>query len=231
MTRINEPDLTDIINGAMRDMAFGTNCCRIGIIESFNPAEQTADINFVDKGVITSVEGDELIDYSPLIDCPVITLKGAMGGLTIPIQKGDTCTVFFNDRDMDNWLVDGLIQRPNTERTHDFSDAIAVIGLRNQINKITDYNNNAVELNYLGNKLSIDADKISSTASAGGSIVIDDKLELKNSAENLKDIIDEFITIITNLKTVDPISGLLPIDGATSSALSSLSTKVSDLLK
>jgi hypothetical protein len=67
--------------------------------------------------------------------------------------------------------------------------------------------------------------------SAGGSIVVDDKLELKNTAENLKGLIDELITIITNLKTVDPVSGNLPIDGATASALSSLSTRVGDLLK
>ena len=74
-------------------------------------------------------------------------------------------------------------------------------------------------------------DKISSTNSLGGSITIDDKLEFKNNAENLKILIDELITIITNLKTVDPISGNLPIDGATASALSSLSTRIGNLLK
>ena len=105
------------------------------------------------------------------------------------------------------------------------------MGIRNQINKITDYNNEATELNYLGNKISLDSAKISLLNESGGSIVIDDKLELKNAAENLKGLIDELITIITNLKTVDPISGNLPIDGATATALSALSIRVGDLLK
>jgi hypothetical protein len=228
---INEPDLTDVIEGAIEDLLYSFNAHRVGVIESFNPDEQTATIQLVDKGVVTSVAGEELIDYPPLVDVPVIINKGIRGGLTIPISAGDTCTVHFNDRDLDNWLVDGLTQRPNTLRTHDFSDAVAEIGIRNQINKLIDYNNDATELSYLTNKISLDESKINLLNSSGGSIVIDDKLELKNTAESLKGIIDEFITIITNLKTVTPSLQELPIDGATASALTVLSTKVSDLLK
>jgi hypothetical protein len=231
MERINQPDLTDILNGTASDLAYKLNCHKIGIIQSFDPDEQTASVELVDKGVISSVEGEQLIPYPLLVDCPVVISKGAFGGLTIPVNEGDTCIVHFNDRDLDNWLIDGLAQRPNTLRTHHLSDAIVEIGVRNQINKITNYNNLATEVNYLDNLISIDATTISFINSAGGSIKIDDKLELKNSAENLKDIIDEFITIVTNLKTVDPVSGLLPIDGATASSLSALSTKVGDLLK
>lgn len=236
--RQNEPDLQDIIDGAIEDLLYSFNCHRAGVIESFNPAEQTATIRMVDKGVVQRALDEVLVEYSLLVDCPVVVNKGANGGLTIPINTGDTCLICFNDRDLDNWLVDGLIQRPNTLRAHDFSDAIAIVGIRNQINKITDYNNSATELNYLTSKISLqtgdiflDSDKITLQSSQGGSIAIDDKLELKNTAENLKLIIDEFIAIVTNLKTVDPLSGNLPIDGATSSALSALSTRVGNLLK
>lgn len=229
--RINQPDLTDIIEGATTDLLYSFNCHRIGIINSFDPIEQTATVQLVDKGVTTSVEGEQLIDFSPLAECPVITFKGRNGGVTIPINPGDTCMVFFNDRDMDNWLEDGLIQRPNTLRAHDFSDAVVLVGMRNQINKIADYNNDATELNYLDNKISVDSSTIGLVNSAGGSIKVDDKLELKNTAQNLKTIIDDFITIVTDLKVVDPISGPLPIDAATTSALTALSTDVGDLLK
>jgi hypothetical protein len=229
--RINEPDLTDVIDGAIEDLLYSLNCHRVGIVQSFDPIEQTATIRMVDKGVKATTDGEELVDYSLLLDCPVMVNKGTNGGLTIPIIEGDTCLVCFNDRDMDNWLVDGLVQRPNTLRAHDFSDVIAIVGIRNQLNKITDYNNEATEINYLDNKISIDNTKINLLNSLGGSIVIDDKLELKNTAENLKSLIDELITIITNLSTVDPISGNLPIDGATASSLATLSTRVGDLLK
>jgi len=229
--RRTEPELEDVIDGAIEDLLYEFNCHRVGIVEAFYSDEQTADIKLVDKSVRNTTDGEILTNYSLLEKCPTIINKGANGGLTIPINKGDTCLVFFNDRDLDNWLVDGLVQRPNTLRAHDFSDAIALVGIRSQINLITDYNNEATELNYLNNKISLDSTKISLLNSSGGSIVVDDKLELKNTAENLKDVIDELITIITNLKTVDPISGLLPIDGTTASDLATLSTRVGSLLK
>jgi hypothetical protein len=229
--RRTEPDLEDVIEGAIDDLSARLNCQRVGIIETFYPVDQTADIKLVDKAVKFTTDGEVLLNFSLLAKCPVIVNKGINGGLTIPINAGDTCTVHFNDRDLDNWLIDGLVQRPNTLRTHDFSDAIATIGIRNQVNKIADFNNEATELNYLTNKISLDSTKINLINSSGGSIVLDDKLELKNTAENLKGLIDELITIVTNLKTVDPISGLLPIDGATASSLSALSTRVGALLK
>lgn len=233
MTRnqINEPDLTDVIDGALEDLLYAFNCHRVGVIESFNPDEQTATVQLVDKGVITGVDGEVLVDYPPLVDCPVLINKSATGGLTVPINPGDTCFVHFNDRDLDNWLIDSLTQRPNTIRAHDLADAVVTIGIRNQINKIPDYNNLATELNYQSNKLSLSTGGVSISSSAGASLVLDDKLELKNTAENLKDIIDEFINIITNLKTVAPSLQEFPIDGATASALSVLSTRVTDLLK
>jgi len=225
-----EPDLEDIINNAVDDYAYIINCHRAAIIQSFNSIEQTATVQLIDKGIFSTDQGDLIVDFPLLVNCPVVIYKGINGGLTIPINQGDTCLVCFNDRDLDSWLIDGLVQKPNTIRTHDLSDGIIIVGIRNQINKITNYNNNATELNYLDNKIIIN-DKISSTNSLGGSITIDDKLEFKNNAENLKILIDELITIITNLKTVDPISGNLPIDGATASALSSLSTRIGNLLK
>jgi hypothetical protein len=133
--RINEPDLTDVIDGAIEDLVYSLNCHRVGIVQSFDPAEQTATIRMVDKGIRTTTDGEELVDYSLLVDCPVIVNKGANGGLTIPIIEGDTCLVCFNDRDLDNWLTDGLVQRPNTLRAHDFSDVIAVVGISTWITK------------------------------------------------------------------------------------------------
>lgn len=229
--RINQPDLLDVIDGAIEDLIYSFNCHRIGIIQKFNSEEQTADIKLVDKGVIISDQGETLVDFSLLVDCPILINKSFKGGLTIPINNGDTCLVCFNDRDLDNWLVDGLIQKPNTLRAHDFSDAIGIVGIRNQVNKITNYNNAATELNYLANKISLDSVGINIEADSGASIKLDSKLELKNTADNLKDIIDELVTIITNLQVVDPVSGNLPIDGGTSSALSALSTRIGDLLK
>lgn len=209
-----DPDLQDVLEGAMQDLLYSFNCHRIGTIQSFDPSNQTATIQLTDKGVISNSDGSEqLITFSPLLQCPAIILKGASGGLTFPINEGDTCLVLFNDRDIDNWFEDGLPQRPNTLRAHEMSDAIALVGIRNGINKLTDYNNSATVINYLDTKISLG-----------------NKVEISNAAENLKSIIDELINVVTNLKTVDPISGELPIDAATAASLSALSTRVGDLL-
>ena len=106
-----EPDLEDIINGAISDYSYLINCHRVGTIEGFNPQEQTADIQLVDKGVFSTDQGDIVVDFPLLVNCPVVIPKGINGGLTIPINIGDTCLVCFNDRDLDNWLIDGLTQR------------------------------------------------------------------------------------------------------------------------
>jgi len=227
----SNPDLIDILDGLKIDIFKELNCHKIGTIESFDSDNQTATVSLIDKGVRDTIDGEVLQTYSLLQDVPVIVNKGASGGLTIPINAGDTCLVLFNDRDIDNWFDDGLSQKPNTKRTHDLADAIALVGIRSQVNKITDYNNTATELNYLANKILLDNSKISLLNSAGGQINLDDKLELKNTAESLKAIIDELITIITSLQCVDPVSGNLPIDAGTASSLSALSTRVSNLLK
>jgi len=249
--KINEPDLQDVIEGVVEDNNYSFNCHRVAIIESFNPAEQTATAKIVDKGTIINTDGSQqLVEYAPLVDCPVFTLKGAKGGFTIPINKGDSCLVCFNDRDLDNWLIDGLTQKPNTFRNHSFSDAIIIVGIRNQINKISDYNNEATEMSYEGNKISIDdssisldnvnnqiildSSKISAINSLGGSIIIDDKLELKNTTQNLKLLVDELITIITGLKAVDNPAApteTLVVDLATTNLLAALSVKFGQLLK
>lgn len=225
------PDLTDIIDGAIEDLLFSFNCHRVGIIQSFNTDNQTATIQLVDKATKTYSDSELLVEYAPLVDCPVVINKGINGGLTFPISVGDTCTVHFNDRDIDNWFTDGLTQKPNTQRTHDFSDAIAYIGVRNSINKITDFSNEETLINYLANKISLGNSKTSISRSEGSEINLDDKIEIKNTAQSLKLIIDELITTLTSLKTVDPVSGNLPIDAATASSLSTLSTKVGELMK
>jgi hypothetical protein len=230
--KINEPQLEDVINGAVDDLAYTLNCHRVGIIESFDPVNQNATIKLVDKGVYEYTENETIIDYPPLLEVPVIIHKATDGGITIPIIKGDTCLVVFNDRDLDNWLLNGLIQRPNTLRKHDLSDAIAIIGIKNQKNKIADYNNLATVINYKDNKITIDDAEINLLNSVGnGNIIIDDKIDIKNAAENLKALITDFINIVKNLKTVDPDSGNIPIDPSTSSALTALSNRVGNLLK
>ena len=124
------------------------NCITIGTIEAFNGTDQTATISInykaILKGGVPLTNGaakDKVIDYPILLKCPIMILTGGSFHLTFPIAKGDTCLVLFCDRDIDNWFQTGDVNGPPaTERMHDMSDAVALVGIRSLSNPIPNYN-------------------------------------------------------------------------------------------
>lgn len=140
----NEPTLASVLQLHKEDVMYSINCHQIGEIVSFNPSTQTAEVQIK---MLRMMNG-ELKQYPVLIDCPCVVLSGGSGRLTMPINAGDSCLVLFNDRDIDNWYSGGQSVAPRTERKHNFADAIALVGIRNRQNQITDYLNNGVELKY-----------------------------------------------------------------------------------
>lgn len=120
------------------------NCHQVGEIVSFDPATQTAEVQVKMSFLLNG----EIKEYPLLLDCPCIILSGGQGSVTFPIQAGDSCLVLFNDRDMDNWYSSGQTMPPRTDRLHDFSDAIALVGLRNKQNQISGYFADGVEIKH-----------------------------------------------------------------------------------
>lgn len=120
------------------------NCHQVGEIVSFDPATQTAEVQVKMSFLLNG----EIKEYPLLLDCPCIILAGGQGSVTFPIQAGDSCLVLFNDRDMDNWYSSGQTMPPRTDRLHDFSDAIALVGLRNKQNQISGYFADGVEIKH-----------------------------------------------------------------------------------
>lgn len=236
--QIAQPSLTDILLQLKKDIFYTFNCHRVGIIQSFNEEEQTAKIQLVDKRVFVTQEGEFEKNYSLLIDCPVIVMKGPNGGLTIKIAPGAVCLVLFNDADLDNWFATGQIQKPQTPRSHDFSDGIAIIGLNSLATSIADYNNTATELDYIDDdKKKRGKIKLDSTAlqikyiNADGvdqaQVSLDTLAEIKNATWTLKQIVDQFIDAVLNLQ----VTGNIPITATTTTALNTVKTNVAALLK
>lgn len=140
--KIVTPKLPDILSNLMRRMFASINCISIGTIQSFNPTLQTARISINYKRIV----GTNYQNYPLLVDCPVVVLSGGPGALTFPIAAGDTCLIFFNDRELDSWFASGQILPPASERAHDLSDGIALVGIRSQLNPIQSYESNGVHL-------------------------------------------------------------------------------------
>ena len=182
------PDFTAWIRLILQNFSNSLNCHTIGTIESFNPLTQTATIainyvrvfyntnpnlpNEATAGQITNT----YTNYPLLINCPVVVMQGGGAYLTFPIVKGDTCLVLFSDREISTWVSTGQITYPQNQRTHDLSDAIALVGIRNILNAIPNYNTTGASLSdTTGERLNVTGDVKASfqVASHSGWLLMD----------------------------------------------------------
>lgn len=148
ITQTTPPDLSDVLKRLRRDVAVNMNCVQIGIIEGFDPSDQTATVQIAFKQVLEErPDGTRILQDRPLLlKCPVMHLYGGSAYLSMPITTGDNCIVLFNDREIDNWFVAGGTQTPSTNRAHDIADALVIVGIRSLQNSITNYITNGVRL-------------------------------------------------------------------------------------
>ena len=186
LNRINaDYSLKDLLDTYKRDLLLSLNCHAVGIVQAFDPAKQSAQVTVAYKK--TFMRADPLTgkytpvakDYPPLIDVPVIF----PGGLTFPVKKGDSCTLLFIDRDMDNWVYAGQSTPPETPRLHSFTDAVALMGLRPFSGALSDFDNDRVALTWEGGKVGV-----------GGNKVL-----IENTANTLNDLLQELIDEIKDL--------------------------------
>lgn len=158
------PDFKEFMDLYLRNFKTSFNCMSIGTINAFDSTTQTAtiQINFlrVLRGAVPAnpQPTDKQLPYPLLVNCPVMVLSGGTARLTFPIAVGDTCLVLFCDRDIDTWYTSGQIQAPATDRTHDLNDGIAIVGIRSMLNKITDYSETSLQLQYQGSIFQIDSE-------------------------------------------------------------------------
>lgn len=164
---VSPPDLTNVLQEHKRDIFTTLNCVQIGEIVDFDSGDQTASVKLLLKKVI-SVEPDGtriLQEHPVLLKCPVIILYGGVSFLTFPIAPGDNCVVLFNDREFDEWFVNGGTQTPQSFRAHDLSDAIALVGINSMQTALANYLANGIRLQYDStSKIELTANAINSLA-------------------------------------------------------------------
>jgi len=164
-----KPDLRILFNQLRSEILSGLFCAQTATIVSFNAAKQIATVSINMQMVIgytqsastglTTTGGETVasqtvsganptsVPYTHLYEVPVLCLGGGGGAVTFPINAGDTCLLVFIDRDIDNWVVSGQTNLPpNTVRMHDISDAVAIVGLRSQVNPLDSYSTTDVQL-------------------------------------------------------------------------------------
>ena len=152
----NNQTLASLLQLQQLDTLDTINCHQVGEIVSFNSSTQTAEVEIK---MLIPYNG-ELKKYPILLDCPCIVLGGGKGRITFPISKGDPCLVLFNDRDIDNWYSSGQTIQPRTNRMHNFADGIALVGLHNKSNQISDYLSDGTELKYGNSTIQLKDNKV-----------------------------------------------------------------------
>ncbi len=141
--QVVSPDLAELFQLMLEGGAKKINSAMPGIVKSFDSSKQTVTVQIA----ISQRIGDKTQTYPLLVDCPILILSGGPARMTMPIAAGDPCLVLFCDRDIDNWFSgqDHTVP-PQTERIHDLSDGIALIGIRSQATFLSDYNGSDAEI-------------------------------------------------------------------------------------
>lgn len=167
---LTEPQLSDLLDKIKDETMSDLNSIAIGTIFHFYPDKQTADVQINYRKVIkggapepnsTNGDVDIAVPYPVLSNCPVVVIGGGGGCITFPVAIGDTCLVLFCDRDIDTWFNYGITGAvPNSNRTHDLTDAIVLVGIHSLISSIAYYATNKVEIRYDLVKISLSATDI-----------------------------------------------------------------------
>ena len=123
--------LTHIISSAINQALSNTHTSTIAKVTKITGA--TISVKPVFKRVINDID----VELPEFAGVPIFTLQGGSNYRIMPIAAGDYALLIFSERCIDDWLVGGSDnKRPREFRMHDYSDAIAIVGLNNVANAI-----------------------------------------------------------------------------------------------
>jgi hypothetical protein len=186
---MSERNISEIINSEDEFYrVYGENLKNItrvacpGIVQSFNPIEQTVVVQPAIREEIKKADmSKEWTQLPLLLDVPICFPRAGGYAMTMEVKKGDECLVIFLDSCMDAWWAYGGVQNQIEKRRHDLSDAVAIFGIWSQPHRLTNYSTNSCQLRndsgttYIelkGNDVNIVADKVNISARNG--ITLDD---------------------------------------------------------
>ena len=148
----SDADFITVLKSVYNKVGLELNCVRVGIIQSFNAEDLTAEVLIANKKTLglnkdgtQNVRDYALISAKICYCCPFITY---------PIEQGEECILLFNDREIESWFITGEVQPEAYQRMHDLTDCIAIVGLRSLAKMIT-IAADTLHLFYKGNSIKI----------------------------------------------------------------------------
>ena len=203
-------DFVDVMNISQDAIMSRLNCHNIGKIIEYDSATQTCTVQMM----IQKQFYKQTITPAPITNVPLIMYGTSAAQITLPNPVGSICLLMFLDRNADSFMRTGEMYVPETTRTHDFTDCVAITTFSTLNNPIQNYDNEAISIIY--NKIIEEvayfsviknyADSIllktkNETADTYAQIEITDKISIKNSTTDLLTVLNGLIDVIKKLQT------------------------------
>lgn len=198
-TTTYQPQLRDLLNLFKKEILMELNCHAIGIVESFDAADQTVTVKLAYSKTYFKNGVETQLPYPLLLDVPVVTLGGPNRNLTFPVMPGDECLVLFNDRDIDNWWQGATSGPPKSARLHSFSDGFALMSCFD----VGSYDNTRIKLKNENTFIGLSASKV----------------QFGNASTTLLLAVNSLITAIDTFTTATQTASVEPTLGPASAAL------------
>jgi hypothetical protein len=124
---VNEtPTLAETIKTAIDSELVNFNTCLPGIVEKYNAATKTADIQPAIKRKYT--KDNSLVSLPVIPNVPMCFFQTRTSLISVPVKAGDDVLLVFSERSIDNWKssVGGAQVDPADIRKFALSDAFAI---------------------------------------------------------------------------------------------------------
>lgn len=158
-----QSDLTTVLKNVINKVGLELNCVRVGIIESFNAEDLTAEVLITNKRTLgINKDGTQNTKEYAVITAKICYCTPY---ITYPIEKGEECILLFNDRELESWFISGEVQPEAYPRMHDLTDCIAIVGLRS-LAKMIEIMADTLHLFYKTSDIQIKENSIVSNTSA-----------------------------------------------------------------
>lgn len=137
----NTPDA--LLAAAVENRLKDVHTALPGVVQSFDPERQTAQVQPAIKRIYTTAGP---VDLPMCLDVPVHFPHGGDFYITWPVTEGDECLLIFSERCIDRWFVQGNTQEPDEYRMHDMSDGFALVGFNSLPKVIEDFQTDGIDI-------------------------------------------------------------------------------------
>lgn len=132
LERTHTLELGEIIDQGIKRILSELNVSLPADVVSYDKSRQSASVQPLIKRKYTKETNPVLLPIIPDVPVQWMVTNGGKSGIRLPLVKGDWGRIVCCQRSISDWLVsdDGKAQDPESERTHDLSDAVFIPGIR-----------------------------------------------------------------------------------------------------